>query len=357
MSDAVGQSTDNREPSALLRAPRRLLDAMLGRGGAASRAVLLWGVLLLLFAAFSAAGAARVAPTAWNLGAGLASLVIVSLGPSPTRRRFVVFAVIILVDLLVVGFAPPDIGREGALHLGTLAALALRLVASVFVLYAVIDGYNNSQRRPTFEHGFRGPARRRREIRPTTLRIAITPICLGALLIGQGLRLFAETERWVANAKGKAPAVVEEPVAPSPPVEAPAVPVPLTEAQLHVLASSKAVESLEDLGVATQRIARQGMTFGAKSDEMRCLIEGLQRLDRCPEEVCRRMAGIFLRAALPKARSSAGFCDGVPPPLAEEQTEAWSERVCTGRALPICLEFYRGVQGHCHPNDTGAPGH
>ncbi len=333
----------------------------------AARVAAGWGVFLMLLGGLNFAGLVAISPAPWEAAAGLSAVLLSATATSLAMRPPVFTGLLVILDVVAVSANLPILFEDGAPE--QLVIACLRVVGAPFVLYAMLLGYMGAADVKSFRDGFRERDEWRATVNPMVLRFVVVSACavavLGGLVVWKNAVLAGlakgagsvpiaseagpDSPRFVANgtrpgaSQGEASkGTGEAPRGGSVPDKPGEVP----ESSIPVL-------SIEGLAGPSLRAAREGMAFGAKHDETGCLIEGLHRQDRCRDKWCGKHVRMFLRACLPKSRPSAGFCEGVPGPMAVEEGAKWAETVCAGRNLGICREYYYGVQGHCHRSGAG----
>jgi uncharacterized RDD family membrane protein YckC len=101
---------------------------------------------------------------------------------------------------------------------------------------------------------------------------------------------------------------------------------------------------------AGQRASSDAATFGKSHDQADCLAEALRRSDACTGILCRASARIFLKASLPNARPTTGFCDGMPPQSEFMKSVYWRVGRCSQMGRPqdqFCDQMLQEVQSFC----------
>lgn len=96
--------------------------------------------------------------------------------------------------------------------------------------------------------------------------------------------------------------------------------------------------------------AEQGAQFGSGTDEAGCVAEGKRRAGAATGIKDQMVVGSFTRVCLEHARSTAGFCTGVPAPTSIGATKVWREKQCGNDVT--CPGVISVVQTYCV---SGAP--
>jgi hypothetical protein len=90
--------------------------------------------------------------------------------------------------------------------------------------------------------------------------------------------------------------------------------------------------------------------FGSSTDNLGCLEESFQRLDRCENRFnCNVINNVFLLHCLKASSTSIDFCEGVPETGSITESTAWRLNQCgqRGRSGPHCATLVGQVQAYC----------
>ena len=105
------------------------------------------------------------------------------------------------------------------------------------------------------------------------------------------------------------------------------------------------------LKAAAQASMAEASEFGRSTDNQGCLVESLERYDRCGEGfACNVMNNGFVLSCLKASSPVADFCDGVPASDSFTGSVAWRLDQCEkhGRGGTLCGNFFGQVQKYCN---------
>ncbi len=319
------------------------------------RAAAAWSIVVLIYAVLDTLGVCAVAHPVWELVAGLGVMLLSALALSRTPVPMLVTAIVIVVDLVLVGYRMPELYEKGVAQ--EMAFSVVRMLIAPVALSLVLTGYLGALSIQAFKQGFSPGQDWRTRLNPVMLNVIAVASCLGSIGIGVAVWFgainagFAQPGAYVSE-QGNYLMQGEDD-------EDDGIVLPFMEKEKpppfqDYPEAAKPIVTLDGLDSFAKREVEDAYEFAADTDEAGCMEEAQGRQSRCRDERCVHWSQVFARACLARSRKDPKYCDGVPDPTAVEPGQIWAQKLCAGRNFELCRELMYAVQGHCHSPEKAA---